>query len=536
MTHARSLALALATVLLALGLLAPFLLRPLRPWWDESRLLHAAVRHARGDGLTYAARPADDLTRPAYQPLTHWPPLYPLALSALLRLGLPLEAAAKGVNAAALVLGILGWLALAFRFLTAMPARCLFAGLLVFAGGATDLAGYTTDFLLWAATPYWLGLMLLARGTAHPGRAWACTVLAAALVAVLIGLRWAAAFLVPAGAAALLWPGPRPERWPPRLARATAYSLAGTLVYAVFQYQGGYRSGMAYNAKWEFQNLLTLYPFESLFSAPLGLRAVLARAGRTLDSDAVGAALRLGVPLLLLAVLARAWGHRPAVTGAGPELRELSVLLALSFAALLALLSLMAVRYRPDALTGWSYLAEARYFQPLYPAAALFWLMVIGALGRLRWLARGAFAVLGLCLTCLVLGEARGQYYRARTPDESWELVEKVRSLEARGGLQVVVSESVRDYVATAEPGLVLVETADYADVPTNAGRAADLWVVATPTVEPAGLDCLVDRFGLRPAWASSRGNYRLYHARIGPQATGLPTRNPLRDEHPAGE
>ena len=44
------------------------------------------------------------------------------------------------------------------RFLSGAAHRCLFAGLLVFAGGGTDLAGYTTDFLLWAGVPYWFSL------------------------------------------------------------------------------------------------------------------------------------------------------------------------------------------------------------------------------------------------------------------------------------------------------------------------------------------------------------------------------------------
>jgi hypothetical protein len=540
MTQPRSLALPLATVLVALAVQAPFLLKPLRPWWDESRLLQAAVRHARGEGLTYTARPADDLTRAAYQPLAHWPPLYPLALSGLLRLGLPLEAAAKGVNAAALVLGVVGWLVLAQRFLTGLASRCQFAGLLVFAGGATDLAGYTTDFLLWAAMPYWFDLMLRARGASRAGWAWAGV--AAVLVALLIGLRWAAAFLVPAGAAALLWPGARPESWPHRLARATAYGLPGALAYAALNRWGGYTSGMAFTPKWEFQNLLTLYPFESLFSAPLGLRPVLARAGRALDAEAIGLALRVGVPVVLLALLLV--GARSVSEGKGPladaagsaRTRELGLLLGLSFAALFALLSYLAVRYRPDTLADWSYLAQPRYFQPLHPAAALFWLMVIGATGHR--LARAALAVVGVCLACLVLGEARGQYFRARAPDESWELVEKVRSLEARGGLQVLVSESVSDFVTTAGSGLVLIETADYARAPTTATRPAELWVVGGPAVERAGvtgLDTLVDRFGLRRAWASGQGDYRLYHARVGPPAP-CPTRDPSGDEQPAGD
>jgi hypothetical protein len=367
--------------------------------------------------------------------------------------------------------------------------------------------------------------------------------MAAALVALLIGLRWAAAFLVPAGAVALLWPGARPESWPHRLARAAAYGLPGALVYAALNGRGGYTAGMAFTPKWEFQNLLTLYPFESLFSAPLGLRPVLARAGRALDAEAIGLVLRLGVPVLLLALLllgARSVseGKESFADAAGSDrTRELGLLLGLSFAALLALLSYLAVRYRPDTLAGWSYLAQPRYLQPLHPAAALFWLMVIGAAGR-RF-ARAAFVVVGVCLACLVLGEARGQYSRARTPDESWELVEKVRSLEARGGLQVLVSESVSDYVTTAGPGLVLIETADYASVPANATRPAELWVVGGPAAERAGvagLDTLVDRFGLRPAWASSRGDYRLYHARVGPPPPGSTTRDPFGDEQPAGE
>jgi hypothetical protein len=338
-------------------------------------------------------------------------------------------------------------------------------------------------------------------------------------VAVLIGVRWAAAFLTPAGVAALLWPGPHAVRWPGRVARAAAYGLPAVVTYAALQRGGGYASGKSYVPKWEFENLATLYPFESLFSAPLGLRTVLSRLGVALGSDVLGIGLRLGVPVLCLALLFAAWRRRPQSTEAPSDLREVGLLFVLSSSALLAVLSYMAVRQRPDALAGWSYLDVPRYFQPLYPAAALFWLMTVAALGSVRWLARGAVAVVGLAVSCLALGEARGQYHRGRTADESWELVQQVRGLESRGGVQVIVSDTVTDYVVGAGPALVLVECADYAEVPTHVGREADLWVVAGPGSN--GFDTLRFRFDLRPAWASSGGRYALYHAPIGPAQCG---------------
>jgi hypothetical protein len=505
-------------VLLALGLMGQFLLKPLRPWWDESRLLQSAVRHARGEGLTYTAPPTE-LTQAAYQPMTHWPPVYPLMVSGLMRAGLSAETAAKGINVVALVLGLLGWLGLAGRFLPGMTHRCLFAALLVFASGATDLAGYTTDFLLWAAMPYWFGCMLRARATVGAGRAWAWTLAAAILVAVLIGVRWASVFLAPAGVAAILWPGPKASRWHGRLARAAAYGLAAVVGYAALKRGGGYHSGMSYIPKWEFENLATLYPFEALFSAPLGLRTVLVRAGVAAGSGLPGLAIRAVVPVLCLVFLFAAWRRRPARSVATSDIREMGLLFGLSAASLLAMLSYMAVRFRPDDLTGWSYLAEPRYFQPLYPAAALFWLMTVTALGGVRWLARGAAAVAGLAVACVALGEARGQYHRGRTPDESWELVQQVRGLEARDGVQVVVSDSVADYVVGAGPALVLAESADYARLPTRVSQEADLWVIASPTSK--GLGVLRERFNLSVAWVSSGGGYALYHARIGPAGRG---------------
>jgi hypothetical protein len=512
----KLLALPLITVLVALGLMAQFLLKPLRPWWDESRLLQAAVRHAQGEGLTYSAQ-STDLTRAAYQPLTHWPPAYSLAVSGLVRIGLAPETAAKGINVVALVLGLLGWLGLASRFLSRALHRTLFAGLLVFAGGATDLAGYTTDFLLWAAVPYWLYALLQVRRSPSPARAWVWTAAAAVLAAGLIGVRWAAAFLAPAGVAAILWPGPHAGSWLGRLVRAALYGLPSVLVYFALGRGGGYTSGIAFTPKWEFENLLTPYPFESLFSAPLGLRPVLARAGIIAGSYGPSLILRLAVPALCLALLLATWLRRPKERAAESDLRELGLLFGLSFTALFALLSYLAVRYRPDNLAGWSYLAEARYFQPLFPAAALFWLTLLAALGRTEWLARCGLAVVGLCLACLVLGELRGQYHRGVAPDESWELVRQVRGLESRGGLQVIVSDSVADYVVGAGPALVLAECADYAHVPSRIGREADLWVVAD--ADGRRLDALRDRFDLCQEWVSSRGNYALYHARIVPDS-----------------
>src|SRR5207245_5691655 len=115
----------------------------------------------------------------------------------LLKMGIGVSTAVKGINVAALAIGILGWCALAVRILETVSSRVIFAGLLVVAAGGTVPKGGTTDLILWAAMPFWAMLLAdFAHGGAHAVRS---TLAAGILVGVLIGVRWAAVFLVPAG-------------------------------------------------------------------------------------------------------------------------------------------------------------------------------------------------------------------------------------------------------------------------------------------------------------------------------------------------
>src|SRR5882724_1973347 len=105
---------AVATIAASVILSLHFFVQPLRPWTDQGWMLQAAIRHATGEGLTSQLTSESlDLTRPDFARLVYFPPGYPLLVSAMLRAGLGVEAAAKTVNAAGVIIGVIGWLFLA---------------------------------------------------------------------------------------------------------------------------------------------------------------------------------------------------------------------------------------------------------------------------------------------------------------------------------------------------------------------------------------------------------------------------------------
>lgn len=542
----------------------PFFLRPLLPWPDQGLVLQAALRHAQGLGLTAPAPDRHDLTRTHAEPLTYFPPLYARLASAWLSAaghtsltpdgpdlerGRALERIVKITNGAALVLGVLGWCLLAARVLGSRSLGSLLAGLLPVAGGAAVPLGGTADYLLWAALPWWLGLWLRADAAFEEGRlgrALALALASGALGAALVGVRWAAVFLAPA-AAAFVCLRARAARVESGAWRAAARRLSMGVVglapivatYAALTAwnrarSGGVESVLSFIApRWDFERLLTLMPYESLFSMPLALEPLLTRAWRALEparvSPALGFLFRVALPAAGLAGL---WGslrrarRQQREIAPSPQARRAFLLAIATLGALVGFLAFLSVRYTWADLN-WTYLDEPRYYRPIWPLAALLWLLLLDRLptaSRLRT-ASAALLLFGI----LYLLQAHGRAALAHLgPEERDELRVHVRDLERRPGLHVVLDNDVSEHVLTAGARLVARGYPEPADVPgLSASQPAELWAVRrlrepTPYVRDRDWDrrrfeAVRARFGLTLRWRSSGGAYEVWQARIGP-------------------
>lgn len=578
MIKPRVLPLALMAILVAGVLSAPFFAQPLRPWPDQGVVLYAAVRHARGQGLTTPVADAFDVTNVRAERLTYFPPLYPLAVSAALRAtsagrasdpGRALERTVgrivKGTNAVALIVGAVGWCVLAAHVLGSRVLGTLFACLLAVAGGAAVPKGGTADYLLWAAMPWWLGALLLADAAADAGR-WRRAVVGALsagwLGGVLVGIRWAAVFLIPA--AAFFWalrasqesmsagdslranllrlvtPAGR-RKLVTRLALAAVTALPIVATYGALNalnryYAGGAGSLFTYlESRWDWPRLATLYPFESLFSIPLALEPLLTRAWRMLEplraSPWLSLLFRVALPLSALATLRAALrrGSRataPSYAGAGAVSQRARTLGVAVLTTLVAFLAWMSVRHTWS-FVDWTYLDEARYYRPVWPLAALVWLSLLDRLPTASRFRTAAATLLLVGVLYSLQAQGRMALSRLGAYDESWELVERVRALEARPGLHVVFDNDVSDYVIAAGPRLLARSYPDPARGPRLvAGRAAELWFVRRlhePTAyvtdrdwDRKRFDAVRARFGGRREWVSSAGAYELWHATVG--------------------
>lgn len=513
----------------ALALSVSFFLTPLVPWPDQGATLQAAISHAAGRGLTVTELNSD-LARPARRWLTYFPPLYPLLVSGLLQLGASLALAVKACNAAAVLAGCLAWSRLAAGSLDGR-ARLVFTGLLVLTGGALVPRGGTTDMILWAGLPVWM--LLLLRGCRERRLAPAAAWLAAAsiIAGVLIGVRWAAAFLVISGCLHVMVEG-APTGAGRRLVLAVAHGGPATLAYASYGAFNRALGGEAANyldyiqPRWDWSRLASVYPLEALTTIPLGLEPLLRRAWRTLDpdlsSEPLGLALRLALPALALWWLGRRAARRQ-VTPSG----RLSACTCLT---LVAFLAFMTVRFNWEGST-WSYLTEPRYFRPVGPAALLLWLFWLERLPPVR--RQMAHAVLGVAALYLFQAHVRWERERLR-PQESWELTAQVLERTQAPGLHVVLDNDVSTYVQPGREALVLAGYPDEASVATlQASQPVELWVVwrpHEPTVylldqdrDRRRVEALRKRFGLVLTWRSPRGSYDLLHASLSSQVTPGP-------------
>jgi hypothetical protein len=520
---------ALVATLLGLALSGSFLTQPLRPWPDQGTMLQAARRHAAGQGLTVTAG-APELTAPTYARLTYFPPAYPLLISCLLQFGAPLEPAVKSINVLALAMGILGWCRLAWPLLPRAATRWLLAALLVLACGAVIPKGGTADVLLWAGLPFWLNLLLhAARATTR--RTAALWILAASVLAgVLIGTRWAAVFLVPAGGLFLL--ASAQGMWRERVLKAGLYGLPAAGAYQALVSLNTRWSGTAgsyltfLKPHWDFHLLGTSLPFEALVTIPLGWEALLKRAWRGLDpqlSPLTGLGWRIALPIALIA--ACLWFGRPrdgrTVAGAASAQK----LIGVTALTLVLFLAWMTVRYNWDQ-TSWSYLDELRYFRPLLPACAVFWLL---SFERCTRVARTVVLSVS-CVASLYLLQAavRWEHLRLNQRDESWDMVREVLERTAQPGLHVVLDSDTSDYLIRVGPQVVALSYPDPTLVPSlRISRPAQLWLarrIVEPTayvLDPAWNDkrfaAIAQRFPVTRVWVSPSGGYELYTTALQP-------------------
>ncbi len=480
----------IAGALLAVALSWDFFALSLDPWPDQAWILLAAERHHRGLGLTTTLDSSStDLAVTDYHRLTYFPPGYPLLVSALRATGASIQTIVKTINALALIAGFFGWMWLAGLHLTSRVPRLLFALLLALACRGTIPRGGTTDYVFWALLPFWFLLMEKRR------LAWAGVV-----VAAMIGFRWAAVVLIPAGV--LL------ELATP--IAAAAYTIIPTLTFAgislVNRLLSERASILSYvETSWRFDLLATLYPFESAFARPTGIEPLLSRFARVLP--AAGIVFRVVIPLILIVLLVRC-----------VKLDRFGRLVALLYVCLIGLLAYMTVRHAWGGVN-WSYLEEPRYYTPFFPALALFWLRA----PRKWWLGLLAVAIL-----YLGQAEARWTLTRLRAGEEDAALLAQLAAVRDVPGRHVVFDNDISRYLLwdsdRFSPRLYPASADNL-----HASAPVDVWIVerlaqktayvADPRFDRKRLDALLARFHPALVWSDAR--FRIYHRATVVEAEG---------------
>jgi len=503
----------LTGALLAVALSWDFFALSLDPWPDQAWILLAAERHHRGLGLTTMMDGApDDLSVTDYRRLTYFPPGYPLLVSALRSTGASIESIVKAINAIALVAGFIGWMWLAGRLLTSRWSRLLFALLLVLACRGTIPRGGTTDYVFWALLPFWFLLF--------DKRRW---VWAGVTVAVMIGFRWAALVLVLAGSAALLLDWSRKRSWK-RVFAAALYAAIPTLVFGGISIanrvlSGGASSILSYvESSWRFDLLATLYPFEALFARPMALEPLLSRIGRALPVNAVAlpvsaVVLRLVIPLALIVLL---------VVFARVKRDRFTDLLGLLFLSLVALLSYMSVRHNWTGVN-WSYLEEPRYYLPVFPAIALFWL-AMGESIQARTVRTAWLILLSVAVLYVGQAEVRWTATRLRAGEEDRPLLAQLARIARSSPRRAVIFDMDTSRYLLWDSEKFAPRLYPAPSQTLQASKPVDVWIVerlgqrtayvSDPRFDRKRLDALRARFN--PAMEWSDGSFRLYHATLG--------------------
>jgi hypothetical protein len=207
-----------------------------------------------------------------------------------------------------------------------------------------------------------------------------------------------------------------------------------------------------------------------------------------------------------------------------PDARRAFDLAWTSLAALLVFLAYLSLRYTWS-FAEWSYLDEPRYFRPVWPLAALAWLLLLDRLPTAARLRTAAAALVLFGVLYLIQAHGRTTLSQLGAREERQELVAQVRDLERSPGLHVVFDNDVSEYVLTAGARLIARGYPEPVDAPAAfASRPAELWAVRrlrerTPYVrdpqwDQKRFDALSARFALRRVWTSSHGGYELWHAR----------------------
>lgn len=514
---------------LAIALSWDFFVFSLDPWPDQAWTLLAAERHHRGLGLTTTMDSGShDLSVTDYHRLTYFPPGYPLFVSAMRGVtGFSVTMIVKIINASALAAGFAGWMVLAGRHLSSRPVRLIFAIALVLSCRGTIPKGGTTDYVFWAVLPFWI--LAITAGIRARRVRW--LVAAAAIASLLIGFRWAAVMLIPAGAALVFFDWSGSIRG--RVMAAALYGAIPTLTFAgislVNRALSGYQSSLLsyVPAGLQLRLLASYYPLEGAFSRPLAMEPLLSRIWRQVDPafSRVGLELffRLVIPLAVLAVFLFIADVRGVVTGSA---RLFSHMVGLTYACLVGLLAFMTVRYNWTNVT-WSYLEEPRYYLPFYPAIALFWLAV-GETVRSRvgrWIVLG---VLTLSLVYLGQAEIRWTLKRLRAGESDSELLAKLSAIAGDKTTRSVIFDiSVSHYLLWDSEEFAPRLYPDKSSTRFfHASAPVDVWIVerlaetspysSDPQFDRKRRDALLARFHPKLSWTSSDGRFRLYHAAAG--------------------
>jgi len=526
---------AVATMTACLILSLHFFVSPLRPLPDQGWMLQAAIRQSRGEGLTTQMNGESlDLANPDFSRLVYFPPGYPTLISAMLRAGFDVEMSVKVVSAVALLTGVVGWLVLALPLLRKRALRLLYCTLLVLTCGGIIVKGGTTDLIFWAGVPWWV--LCLARARLEQGGSRNRLMSVAGIIAaILITVRWSALFFAPTAIAAIAIPLRRRIR--DLIGTAVAATLVALPTIAVYFGLGAINRHHMPNANflsfvkpgWHPQYLLTLYPFESLLTIPLGLASLLDRVWRSIDptmNSLWGAGIfRVALPIMLVSSVvasarrARSIEPLPHITG------SILLVVAVVSLALIAFLAWMALRYNWD-FVDWSFLSEPRYYRPFLPAFLLGWLVLFDRFTPAPLLWRTGVALLAFSGIYLSQAAARAEWSALRTHDESLEIVAKVRGLTANPGLNLVFDIDISDYIIHPEPNLLASNYVSETDVPrVYVSQPATLWLVRRVSETTAYLldrnrdqrafEAFRDRFGLTLNWRSTRGNYEIWAAPV---------------------
>jgi hypothetical protein len=528
--------LAATAVVLAGASSLVFFLLPLRPWPDQGWVLQAAIRHSHGLGLTSQINaPESAIDQPKFVHLSYFPPVYPLIVSAFLRAGFSIDQTVTFINATGLAVGSLAWCCLAFRYLKTFIVQIVFVVLLVLAGSsfgsATIPTGGTADYVFWAALPFWLWLLIWTLGT-HRSHGYLILIAASCLVGFLIGFRWAAAILVPIGCVILMVAPCR--SFFDRVSQCFAYGIPATSTYLLIKLynQNHSLTNSSYldsvTPGWRWHLLQTSYPLAAFTTIPLGMESVFSRFARgsfSFHNPIIVPGLGLLVVCGLLAWTTYRWLHTTP-TSERQELAPFQLVSSVLLLGTITFLGYMTVRYNWDHVV-WSYLDEPRYFRPLSPVAAIFWLVIVE-----RTIKQSDAAKMLLMLAyvgSLYLIQARCRaiddlYIDAK---ERLELSQQVISVDNTARLSVVLDIDTSDYIIAPSKNTVSAYHAP-AEQLSKISQPIDLYIVkrldeATAyvkdsTAEKEIISAMIETSDARKVWNSSGGRFEIWHAKVVPK------------------